>query len=117
MFGPRHYVPILRWKRAEQIALRELRAEDRARISPLIEIPRKIFEARKKSEKKEQAPEPARLFVAAEAQAPDPGQVLLDAAHSLLEALAILSVFSRPLPPRWSDPAGTRHKASLGVLG
>jgi hypothetical protein len=86
MFGPKHYVPILRWKRAEQIALRELRAEDRARITPLIEIPRKIFEARKKSEKKEQAPEPARLFVAAEAQAPDPGQVLLDAAHSLLEA-------------------------------
>lgn len=38
MFDHRHYVPILRWKPAEQGALKDLRPEDRARITPLVEI-------------------------------------------------------------------------------
>ena len=44
MFDTNHYVPILRWKAGERVALREVRAEDRKRITPLIEIPKKIFE-------------------------------------------------------------------------
>lgn len=38
MFGPSHYVPILRWKQAERFALRYLHEEDRKRITPLIEL-------------------------------------------------------------------------------
>jgi len=38
MFGHRHYVPILRWKRAERIALRRLREGDRRIITPLLEL-------------------------------------------------------------------------------
>ena len=32
------YVPILRWKQAEWLALGNLRAEDKARLTPLVEI-------------------------------------------------------------------------------
>ena len=43
VFDHRHYVPILRWKRAEWVALRHLKPEDRARITPLVEItPRSV---------------------------------------------------------------------------
>lgn len=43
MFDHKHDVPILRWKRAEWLALRYLGAEERARITPLVEItPRSI---------------------------------------------------------------------------
>lgn len=38
MFGANHYVPILRWKRAEKIALRHLQPADRAITTPLIEL-------------------------------------------------------------------------------
>jgi hypothetical protein len=38
MFGANHYVPILRWKRAEQLALRHLNSPDKAAITPLIEL-------------------------------------------------------------------------------
>jgi hypothetical protein len=38
MFGPRHYVPILKWKRAEQSALQVLNDEDRKLITPLIQF-------------------------------------------------------------------------------
>ena len=38
MFGHNHYVPILRWKRAERIALRQLRDGDRRVITPLMEL-------------------------------------------------------------------------------
>jgi hypothetical protein len=50
MFGPRHYVPILRWKQGERLALKALRKGDRDWLTPLIEIPRKVFEAPKKQE-------------------------------------------------------------------
>ena len=43
MFDHRHYVPILRWKRAEWVALRHLEPGDRARLTPLVEItPRSV---------------------------------------------------------------------------
>ncbi len=38
MFDHRHYVPILRWKQAERLALRNLDAETRAGMTPLLEI-------------------------------------------------------------------------------
>jgi Beta protein len=38
MFGHKHYVPILRWKRAERIALRQLHDCDRQIMTPLLEL-------------------------------------------------------------------------------
>jgi hypothetical protein len=43
MFDYNHYVPVLRWKQAEWLALRNLTAGDRVRMTPLIEItPRSV---------------------------------------------------------------------------
>jgi hypothetical protein len=41
MFDHTHYVPVLRWKQAEWLALRHLGEEERARITPLVEITRR----------------------------------------------------------------------------
>lgn len=38
MFDHRHYVPVLRWKQAERLALRQLDARTRAGMTPLIEV-------------------------------------------------------------------------------
>jgi Beta protein len=38
MFSPNHYVPILKWKRAELRALQGLKDHDKERITPLIEL-------------------------------------------------------------------------------
>jgi len=38
MFEYNHYVPILRWKRGEQVALKNLFENDRPHITPLIEL-------------------------------------------------------------------------------
>jgi hypothetical protein len=38
MFGPKHYVPILKWKRAEQNALGALTVAQKQRITPLIQF-------------------------------------------------------------------------------
>lgn len=38
MFDHKYYVPIMRWKLGERIALRELLESDRQAIVPLIEI-------------------------------------------------------------------------------
>lgn len=43
MFKHNHYVPVLRWKEAERHALRDLSCEDRAGMTPLIEIPPKAL--------------------------------------------------------------------------
>ena len=43
MFNDKHYVPVLRWKRAEWVALRELNPNIRGFITPLIEIPSAKF--------------------------------------------------------------------------
>ena len=79
MFGPQHYVPILRWKQAERFALQYLREEDRKRITPLIEITPKIFDPPKTGKK--------------EGKRPDPGQVLEDQAKKLLESWGIAPFF------------------------
>jgi len=38
MFGPKHYVPILKWKRAEQNALQVLNEKDKKLMTPLIQF-------------------------------------------------------------------------------
>jgi hypothetical protein len=43
MFDHKHYVPILRWKRAEWIALRNLFDRDRAAMTPLVELVPRSF--------------------------------------------------------------------------
>ena len=59
MFGAKHYVPILRWKQAERLALRYLDEKDRCRITPLIEITPKSFDAPKTGNKQGKKPDPA----------------------------------------------------------
>lgn len=44
MFDYKHYVPIIRWKAGERVALRELYEDDRTGLTPLIEIPPDIIE-------------------------------------------------------------------------
>jgi hypothetical protein len=72
MFGPKHYVPILRWKQAERFALKHLLEVDRKMITPLIEITPKVFDAPKTGKD--------------EGKKPDPARVLEDQAKNLLES-------------------------------
>lgn len=44
MFDHKHYVPIIRWKAGERIALRELYDDDKTGLTPLIEIPQDTVE-------------------------------------------------------------------------
>jgi hypothetical protein len=83
MFDTNHYVPILRWKAGERVALREVRAEDRKRITPLIEIPKKIFEENNNDRDLTDGSE--RLFGKITVQ-PDPERVLFKAAKAVLES-------------------------------
>ena len=79
MFGPSHYVPILRWKQAERFALRYLREEDRKRITPLIELTPQAFKSRKTAER---------------VSTPlDPAQVIHHEAKKLLESCANFPFF------------------------
>jgi hypothetical protein len=79
MFGPSHYVPILRWKQAERFALRYLREEDRKRITPLIELTPQTFKSPKTAER---------------VSTPlDPAQVIHQDAKKLLESCANLPFF------------------------
>lgn len=48
MFDHKHYVPILRWKQAEWVALGELRPQEKRRITPLVRILPESIAARKK---------------------------------------------------------------------
>lgn len=43
MFDERHYAPVLRWKRGERGALRELSDGIKHRTTPLIELPPSLF--------------------------------------------------------------------------
>lgn len=38
MFNTKHYIPILKWKRAEQNALKTLKSEDKKHITPLVQF-------------------------------------------------------------------------------
>ncbi len=44
MFDHKHYVPILRWKQAERVALKKLGSEDKAGMTPLVEVPPEALE-------------------------------------------------------------------------
>ena len=58
MFTTKHYVPILKWKRAEQGALETLPDKCRDRISPLIELvmpkPKSLYKDKEKKIRKTQ---------------------------------------------------------------
>jgi hypothetical protein len=97
MFGPKHYVPILRWKQAERFALRYLREEDRQRITPLIELTPTIFKSRRNDKQ-----EPKTL---------DPAQVLERQAKKLLEACGNSPFFLdlRHVTVEVSRTSGKRH--------
>jgi hypothetical protein len=71
MFGPKHYVPILRSKDGELYALQHLQEKDRTLVTPLIEITPGIFRARQRSNT-----EPS--------VAPEPSEVLAKQARKLL---------------------------------
>lgn len=62
MFGPAHYVPILRWKHAERFALKNLQEQDRARITPLIELTPTIFKSRRTPTQEPKALDPAQVL-------------------------------------------------------
>ena len=62
MFGPSHYVPILRWKQAERYALRNLRDEDRDRITPLIELTPTIFKSRRTEDQEAKRLDPTQFL-------------------------------------------------------
>lgn len=47
MFDYKHYVPILRWKRAEWVALGNLADADRSHVTPLLELTPYSFRAKK----------------------------------------------------------------------
>jgi hypothetical protein len=79
MFGPSHYVPILRWKQAERFALRYLHEADRKSITPLIELTPLTFKSRKTAE-----------HVATPL---DPAQVVHQEAKKLLESCANFPFF------------------------
>ena len=79
MFGPSHYVPILRWKQAERFALRYLQPEDRKRITPLIELTPLSFKSKKTPQR--------------EAVPLDPVQVVHEESKKLLEACSNFPFF------------------------
>ncbi len=58
MFDHKHYVPILRWKRAEWVAVGNLSNEVRRHVTPLIEPTPRSFEVRNNRP----APEPAEVL-------------------------------------------------------
>lgn len=62
MFGSNHYVPILRWKQAERLALHKLQDADRARITPLIELTPTIFKAKKRDGIQGETPDPVKVL-------------------------------------------------------
>jgi hypothetical protein len=62
MLDMKHYVPILRWKQAEMLALRNLRDEDKTRITPIIEITPKSFLPAKRGKWMGAQPEPGKVL-------------------------------------------------------
>ena len=45
MFDYKHYVPVLRWRQGEWLALRDMQLSDKGRMTPLIELHPKDFNA------------------------------------------------------------------------
>lgn len=54
VFNPKHYIPILKWKRAEQRALEALDERNKDAITPLIELVMPMVPLYKKREKKDE---------------------------------------------------------------
>ena len=83
MFDTRHYVPILRWKHAEKLALHRLVAHDKEKMTPLIEITPVPFLPRTTNEgTTEDASTPKPLLEVD--LTPDPGSVLRRQAKDVL---------------------------------
>jgi hypothetical protein len=61
MFGEKHYVPILRFRRAELGALKGLEVQDRKLLLPLIELVPKTFQAPKNGARQGITPPPERV--------------------------------------------------------
>ena len=49
MFDHKHYVPVLQWKRGEYLALRHVFPRDKARMTPLMQLPSTILDRRERS--------------------------------------------------------------------
>ena len=60
---PKSYVPVLRWKDAEMVALGWLRDEARQHIMPMVEITPKRFQALRTGPKKGLVPNPSEVLV------------------------------------------------------
>lgn len=80
MFDHKHYIPVLRWKRAEWKALGDLASGDRDRVTPLLELTPLSFRAKKNK------------------PAPDPKDVLAKNAADMLKYLAPGPVFFGSVP-------------------
>lgn len=78
----RHYVPILRWKQAEKFALYRLRVDDKAKMTPLIELTPAAFAPKKRAKSPEN--EDVGHPLAVTEPTPDPGSVLRHHAREVL---------------------------------
>jgi len=63
MFNPKQYVPILKWKRAEQRALKALNEEEKDAITPLIELVMPTVTLYKKKGKEKIKKTPEEVFI------------------------------------------------------
>lgn len=82
MFGTRHYVPILRWKQGEMFALQRLSVDDKAGITPIIEITPASFRPKRRGDVAEDS-STTKPLVATD-PTPDPGSVLRRHAKQVL---------------------------------
>jgi hypothetical protein len=82
VFGTNHYFPILRWKQAEMNALHRVRVNDKARMTPIIEITPASFSPKNGNKAAEDSSTTPPL-VAADLT-PDPGSVLRRHAKEVL---------------------------------
>lgn len=92
MFGPSHYVPILRWKHAERFALHHLQEEGRKRITPLIELTPAVFRTRKTAQRA--------------SNWRNTTDVIYQESKKLLEASPNLWLRRRRFRSGWARPAG-----------
>jgi hypothetical protein len=82
MCTTRHYVPILRWKQAEKLALHRLRIDDKIKMTPLIELTPAPF-LPKRREASTDDDNKSKLLVVTD-PTPDPGSVLRRHAKEVL---------------------------------
>ena len=90
MFDHKHYVPVLRWKKAEQEAMRRLFEHEKLQLTPLLEIP-----ARRPFPKKD-APPPKRPKVK--------GDWMVEIGASLVRSWGTLRPAFAEICPEVTDP-------------